>query len=490
MIHSNKKGFTLIEMLVAISIIIIISAFMVPNFRENETGTTLIRVAQQVVQDIREAQNMSLSSKEYNGNVYEYYGVYFDKQSLPSSYYIFASENSVYNSGEEIKTKQLEKNITIDSIKVGSEKSSVDIAFNPPYSYMNINPPSSNKVIITLKTENGVCPEDCIYVEIDDNGWISVKRTPSEGDEEDVLCSGGAGSDDVDCGTIGCSGWYVQSGVESATGTEECYNKQDITSARCEGIEDCKDSNSSDCIGESNNQLQYSCGTCQYIKSTNCSGIDRGSCSNYLEGTFCGSGMECDGSGSCVLAVTCSGGAGTDDSDCGIIDCSGWYEQTGTQGADTTEHCYNKQDITSARCEGVGNCKDPNSPDCNEQSSDAEQYSCGICQYISDSNCNGTTLGNCSNYPIGTSCGTEDECNGEGVCGHTFVNPQISDTPLKCDRHSVNKFCESLGYGCTHWEWTCGENPQIPSCAWADPSCGDIHLSSICFTAVTQLTCH
>jgi len=137
MIHSNKKGFTLIETLVVISIIIIISAFMVPNFRENETGTTLIRVAQQVVQDIREAQNMSLSSKEYNGNVYEYYGVYFDKQSLPSSYYIFASENSVYNSGEEIKTKQLEKNITIDSIKVGSEKSSVDIAFNPPYSYMN-----------------------------------------------------------------------------------------------------------------------------------------------------------------------------------------------------------------------------------------------------------------------------------------------------------------------------------------------------------------
>jgi len=341
MIHSNKNGFTLIELLVVISIIAIISAFMVPNFRENEIGTKLIRVAQQVVQNIREAQNMSLSSKEYNGEVYEYYGVYFDKQNMPDSYYIFASNNSVYNSGEQIKTKQLGENIIIDSIKVGkSEKTSVDIAFNPPYSYVNINPPNSNKVIITLKIEDGACPGDCIYIEIDDNGWISVKRTPSEGGDDYVLCSGGAGSDDVDCGIIDCSGWYVQTGTESATNTEECYNKQSITSARCEGIEDCKDSNSSDCNGESNNQLQYSCGTCKYIKDTDCSGIDRGSCSNYSEGTFCGSGMECNGSGSCVLAVTCPGGAGTDDSDCGIIDCSSWYEQTGTQSADTTEYCY------------------------------------------------------------------------------------------------------------------------------------------------------
>lgn len=112
----------------------------------------------------------------------------------------------------------------------------------------------------------------------------------------------------------------------------------------------------------------------------------------------------------------CSEGAGSDDEDCGIIDCSGWYVQTGTESPTGTEYCYNKDDITENRCEGEGDCKDPNSGDCASQGNDALQYSCGTCKYISSSNCAGTILGSCSNYSDGTDCGSAHECCQDGVC--------------------------------------------------------------------------
>jgi hypothetical protein len=122
----------------------------------------------------------------------------------------------------------------------------------------------------------------------------------------------------------------------------------------------------------------------------------------------------------------CSEGAGSDDEDCGIIDCSGWYVQTGVQSPTNTEYCYNKDDITENRCEGVGDCKDPNSGDCVSQGNDAQQYSCGICKYINSSNCVGTILGSCSDYPAGTSCGSGKQCDGSGNC-ETACDPDMGD---------------------------------------------------------------
>lgn len=233
-------------------------------------------------------------------------------------------------------------------------------------------------------------------------------------------------ADDLECGVVDCSGWYVQSGTESAQDTESCYNKVDLTSSRCEGFGDCKDSNSEDCDetgDEGVDELKYSCGICRYISSSSCTGTTLGSCSKYTNGETCGYSEPCQGDmictagGDCDHPCYCPDGAGSDDPDCGTIDCSGWYVQTGTQSSTTTEYCFAKQDITAGRCEGVEDCKDPNTADCNGQPNEATaKYSCGTCKYIADNHCTGTTLGSCTNYPSGTSCGTDKECNGNGVC--------------------------------------------------------------------------
>jgi len=95
------------------------------------------------------------------------------------------------------------------------------------------------------------------------------------------------------------------------------------------------------------------------------------------------------------------------DTNCGIIDCSSYYVQTGTEGVNSTEYCYNKADIASSgsNCKAIDYCKDPNTSDtCTSQSEDALQYQCGSCKYITAGNCSGNTLGTCTNYADSTAC--------------------------------------------------------------------------------------
>lgn len=171
----------MVELLVVIAIIAIMSGVVAVNFRKGSEGSKLQRAAQQIVQDIRKAQNMALSSVEYEGEVHDYYGVHFDKRILPSgnpgphAYYIFVSNNILYNNDEEIgEAIELEKGIKIDSITTGNI---LDITFEPPYSYVEFNP-SVDDATITIKKEDGTCPQDCRYIKINDKGWMSIKTVP------------------------------------------------------------------------------------------------------------------------------------------------------------------------------------------------------------------------------------------------------------------------------------------------------------------------
>ena len=117
------------------------------------------------------------------------------------------------------------------------------------------------------------------------------------------LCSACPGptmpADDSACGTIDCDGrnYYYTSGTASATGTNYCKyrNYADIISSRCEGLGNCKDANTSDCVSYLDS-TKATCGICKYAEGA-CS-----TCKNYVAGTSCGTGKECDGSGGCVTS--------------------------------------------------------------------------------------------------------------------------------------------------------------------------------------------
>lgn len=135
----RNSGFTLVEILVVISIIIIMSGIVFVGYREGERQLILQRAANKLAQDIRRVEEMAMSAKECQpcggGVPVGGYGVYFDK-SNPSSYIIYADTqppqgNEFYTPGDNVvETLQLESGVFIQNINTTPEK--VGINFKPP----------------------------------------------------------------------------------------------------------------------------------------------------------------------------------------------------------------------------------------------------------------------------------------------------------------------------------------------------------------------
>ena len=146
-----QKAFTLIELLVVTGIIILLSALVLPNYRTGESQLALQRSANKLAQDIRRAQEMAMSAKEFEGVVPPGgYGINF--QTNLTSYILFAdlNNNKVFDSGEAIETLSLERGVKISNL---SPASPLTISFTPPDPTVNINP-SNSLAIITL-SNNG-----------------------------------------------------------------------------------------------------------------------------------------------------------------------------------------------------------------------------------------------------------------------------------------------------------------------------------------------
>lgn len=161
----SEAGFTLMELIVSISIIVLISGVFLANYHSTNKQSELTMVAQKLVSDIRLAQNYSLGSKEYSLSVPAGgWGVHFDKVSSPGSYKIFADSNGnmEYDAGEADKDKggqtvNLPAGVTISEIDVGVSINSVDITFLPPDPTTNIwnGVNNYNAVQIKLEGEDG-----------------------------------------------------------------------------------------------------------------------------------------------------------------------------------------------------------------------------------------------------------------------------------------------------------------------------------------------
>jgi len=172
--RDKKNGFTLTELMVTISIIVVISSILIINFRQGEQTYKLQRNAYLVAQGIRKAQNMALSSSEHNGEIKNYYGVYFNTAGS-DFFYIFASDNKIYNPGsnEEVEKIELEEGMVIKDIS----KNNLNIVFSPPYAVVSFNP-SVSQATITVGKESGTCPQDCLYIKVNDKGWVAIETTP------------------------------------------------------------------------------------------------------------------------------------------------------------------------------------------------------------------------------------------------------------------------------------------------------------------------
>jgi len=168
------RSFTLIEIVVVISIILILSVFTFPNFRDANAKFALDRAVYKLSQDLRSAEEISMSSQTTDPAIFGSaffpaggYGIYFQEAS--SSYILFAdcdgdgqydatshpSKQSCSKAtrdnpcAEEIKEISIESGIKIGTLSPKSDNS-LAITFFPPDPTITINNSLATTASISL----------------------------------------------------------------------------------------------------------------------------------------------------------------------------------------------------------------------------------------------------------------------------------------------------------------------------------------------------
>ncbi len=140
--NMKKKGFSMIELIVTISVITLVTGIFIANYKSNNRRTDLIMTAQKLVADVRLAQNYSLGLARYGGSTSTNvplggWGIHFDLNSYgDNKYVIFADDDGdgLYDVGEAdpalgARISVLSADIRIKEMSIGSL---ADVIFLPP----------------------------------------------------------------------------------------------------------------------------------------------------------------------------------------------------------------------------------------------------------------------------------------------------------------------------------------------------------------------
>ncbi len=153
------RGFTLLEITVVVSIIILLSTIFLASYRGGEKQFALKRSAHQLAQDLRRAQEMAMSGQEFKGAFQGGFGIHFvvtfgDENTGKYTLFVDCDNDDIFDGGiptcddctgeecsgpifsEEIETFSLEEGIKIGAI---SPSFPLDVVFFPPDPEIIIN---------------------------------------------------------------------------------------------------------------------------------------------------------------------------------------------------------------------------------------------------------------------------------------------------------------------------------------------------------------
>lgn len=171
-----NRGFTLIEILVVLTIIVIITGIVIFNTSLERQNSALLRSAQKLSLDLRRAQLFALSSKIYktSGIVPCGWGIHFNGIGS-TSYIIFADLATMpdcsdrdfvraSSGSEDFETTNFEPKISINSLS-GSLS---DVVFTPPEPTVNFVPSQTSASIVLINKDGATRT-----ININKTGFIS-----------------------------------------------------------------------------------------------------------------------------------------------------------------------------------------------------------------------------------------------------------------------------------------------------------------------------
>lgn len=163
------RGFTLIEVIVVFSIISLILATMLINYRGGSRSIESRNSAQEIAQSIRSAQNKALGGECTSSSCR--FGVHFD---ISKTFFVIFEDgamnlNGKYDAGEEVETIQLGSNILITSFSSSYAcglSSCADVLFTPPDPAISFMPQGVNSLTISITGGKSVVVEKTGSIDI------------------------------------------------------------------------------------------------------------------------------------------------------------------------------------------------------------------------------------------------------------------------------------------------------------------------------------
>jgi len=173
--NNCKKGFTLVEVLVSLFIIVLLSTLIFVFNRQSNMQYNLLRSANKLVQDIRVAQQMAMTTKSYNncsaGYKLKGYGVEF-VQGNNFYHLMVRCENAGIYSDSSLSSIPLETGVEISNLTFNP---SMDIFFYPPDPTVDLKNgmDDTNVVTITIRLQSDHSKTKTI--EVNKSGLINVQ---------------------------------------------------------------------------------------------------------------------------------------------------------------------------------------------------------------------------------------------------------------------------------------------------------------------------
>lgn len=166
-----KKGFTLIEILVIIGIMVILVALAIPSYRFFQKESDLNNSAEEIINTLRLAQNKTLASEEASK-----YGVYFDAVSTPNQYTLFKGENYASRDSSFDEIHKLSSFLEIYEISLAGGE--------PEVVFDRISGTTSQFGSISIGLKDNPAKTKTIYVE--NSGRVDLTSSSSPSDVERV----------------------------------------------------------------------------------------------------------------------------------------------------------------------------------------------------------------------------------------------------------------------------------------------------------------